>query len=454
MSKLEITDQQTPLQLSKAGHSGGESPAQRVPATSSPKRGRPPKPVDKYADLRKKREAYAKSRSNKPFEYLRKEVVIDKNGVPRQAGADSQEGEFILKLRSAAEKSLYFFAKGVLNLGFLTPHFHQDVCNFQQLVPPFRKLTLMPREHAKTAIVAGGLPPHILIQPADTNIYFPGLDGSECRILMAGETQPMAEKNLRVIESVHSDNQLFRALWPSKCWDEPKRQAKQWSQKALIFPRATEYPDPTIWAKGVGGAVTGSRPNVIIKDDLISYDASKSAIIMDDAIDWHIVSRALLDSYEKESGLQSLEFIIGTRWAVYDLYSYIQDNDPSVEVISDKYHSIIKNNKILWPEKHTKTSIDTLRQEYKDMFYLLFLNNAADSALTDFSLDDVRDFKLINDAVIFEKTEIDELLQNMGSGDNMKLTHDDTPGQPNRLLTPDKLDALVNRHEYLRLRAT
>jgi len=46
------------------------------------------------------------------------------------------------------------------------------------------------------------------------------------------------------------------------------------------------------------------------------------------AIEWHKASRALLDEYEKESGLVSLEWIIGTRWAVFDLYSYIMDNDP------------------------------------------------------------------------------------------------------------------------------
>ena len=289
---------------------------------------------------------------------LQREIIIDPNGQPRQAGSDTQDGQFISRIRSAAEKSLYFFAKGILNRHFLTNHFHRDVCDFIQSKPHY-KLILMPREHAKTAIVSGALPLHIIIQPED-GCYFPGLEGSECRILLAGETMDMAVKNLRVLEEIHSGNQLFRALWPHRVWDNARRQAKVWNSKALIFPRANEWPDPTIWAVGVGSAVTGSRPNVQIKDDLVTFAASQSSIIMSQAIEWHKASRALFDSYDLESGLHPLEFIIGTRWAIYDLYSEIIDNDPTVEVIPSKYHSIIRDGRILWPEKHTAESIEAL----------------------------------------------------------------------------------------------
>jgi hypothetical protein len=220
-------------------------------------------------------------------------------------------GRAIKRMRKRAEESLYFFCKGILNRHFLTPALHKPVCEFLQTIPPFRKLVLMPREHAKTAIVSGGLPLHIIIQPAATNIYFPGLEGSECRIMLAGENLRMARKNLRVIESTHSENKLFRALWPHRVWEQPRRQSKAWNQDALIFPRDNEWPDPTLWALGVDGAVTGARPNVMIKDDLVSVEAANSDVVMDSAIEWHRVSRALLDTYEIESGMQSLEFIIG-----------------------------------------------------------------------------------------------------------------------------------------------
>ena len=343
-------------------------------------------------------------------ELVPREVVIDRNGQPRQAGAECKEGEYIKRYKRRAEQSLFVFLKGVVGRFFLTPHFHRDVCGFIQLCPPFRKLVLMPREHAKTTIVAGGLPPHILIQPKEGNIYFPGMEGSECRILLSGETAPMAQKNLRVVKNVFMENRLFRAFWPHRCW-ESERAAKTWNNDSIIIPRENEWPDPTIKAVGVGGAITGSRPNVMIKDDLVSFAAANSEVVMDEAIEWHKASRALLDTYEIESGLQSLEFIIGTRWAVYDLYSEIIDNDPSVEVNDERFHRIIRDGKILWPEKYSLEMIDQLRNEHGSNFYLLYLNSAADPSLTDFDTELVRDFWIHNGMICFEEDERDLLLE-------------------------------------------
>lgn len=345
-------------------------------------------------------------------ELQQREVVIGENGQPRQAGADVREGEYIKRYKRRAEESLFIFLKGVLGRNFLTPHFHKEICAWIQQCPPFRKLVLMPREHAKTTIVAGGLPPHILIQSAATNIYFPGLDGSECRILLCGETEKMARKNLRVVESIFEENKLFRAFWPERVWPgRAKSMAKAWSGEEMIIPRQNEWPDPTIRAIGVDGAITGSRPNVLIKDDLISLKAANSPIVMEDAIEWHKASRALLDKYEIESGLTSLEFIIGTRWAVYDLYSTIIDDDPSVELNDEKFHRIVRDGKILWPEKYTMEDIDQLRSEHGANFYLLYLNSAADPELTDFDMELVRSFAIVNGMIVFEEDERDAILR-------------------------------------------
>lgn len=333
-------------------------------------------------------------------EYEYREIVVDKNGQPRQAGATTAEGEFIKRFKQRAEQDLFVFLKGVLGRFFLTPHFHQEICRFLQTVPAYRKLVLMARGHCKTAIVSGGLPLHILIQPAEGNIYFPGMEGSECRILLAGENSTMAEKNLRVLSTELKENKTLRALWPHRCWIDEK--PKVWSSNQIIIPRANEWPDPTIKAVGVGGAITGARPNVLIEDDLVSFKAMNSSVVMQEAIEWHIAARALLDKYEVESALQSLQFIIGTRWAVHDLYSYIINNDKTVEVNDEKYHRVINNGKILWPEKYKAEDIEQLRLEHGSMFYLLYLNSAADPSLTDFDCENIRKFTLVNGRIVFD----------------------------------------------------
>lgn len=379
--------------------------------------------------------------------FVRSELVVDKGKV-RQAGATMSEGEWVNRFRRRAEQSLFIFLKGILGRHFLTPHFHRSVCEFIQQIPPARKLVLMPREHAKTAIISGGLPPHILIQPSSSNIYFPGIEGSECRILMCGETEAMAKKNLRVVSSIFEENKVFRAFWPSRVWETSKN-AKQWSSEAIIIPRSNEWPDPTIRAVGVGGAITGARPNVLIKDDLVSLNAANSEVVMDGAIEWHRTSRALLDTYEVESGLQSLEFIIGTRWAVFDLYSYIIDNDQSVEVIDSKFHQIISDGNILWPEKHTLASIDQLRLEYGSLFYLLYMNSAANPELTDFDLSLLRYFSSnqSSDTIEFESDPRDTVIQS-----RIKKLYGGEPEKPPEQLrrgTPmssSLLDRLSQRH--------
>jgi hypothetical protein len=225
----------------------------------------------------------------------------------------------------------------------------------------------------------------------------------------------MAQKNLRVVKSVFEENKLFRAFWPDRVW-ENVRQSGQWNNDGIIIPRKNEWPDPSIRAIGVGGAVTGARPNCMIKDDLVTFDAANSQTIMNEAIEWHKASRALLDKYEVESGLQSLEWIIGTRWAVYDLYSEIIDNDPSVEVIEERFHRIIRDGHILWPEKYDIAYIDQLRKEHGRNFYLLYLNSAANPELTDFDLEQVRDFAIRDGMICFDEDERDMMLRKRAMG--------------------------------------
>lgn len=385
-----------------------------------------------------------------------REVVIDANGQPRQAGALMPEGEYIKRYKRRAEESLFIFAKGVLARHFLTRHFHRDICNWLQVCPPFRKLLIMPREHVKTGIVSGALPQHIIIQPAETNIYFPGLEGSECRILLSGETAYMAEKNLRVIQSTFEENRIFRAFWPHRVWHgNPKSLSGMWNNQGMIVPRENEWPDPTIRAVGVGGAVTGSRPNVMIKDDLTTFAAANSDVIMDEAIEWHKASRALLDKYEIESGLQSLEFMAATRWAVYDLVSYVIDHDPSVEVCDERFHRIIRDGRILWPEKYTEADVEQLRREHGSNFFLLYLNTPADPSLVDFDTALIRNFEIIGDSVAFTGDERDALLETAIKAKKARVAVERPPANVPRgqRLTVDVIKRMLAGGGGVRLRA-
>ena len=364
--------------------------------------------IDKYSELLAISDDEEAISKFQPHDYQHEIVVDAKTGKARQAGTTQPSGEFINRLRRRCESDLHVFSKAIMGRDYLTKDLHLPICNFLQKTPPFRKLLLLPRDHAKTSIVAHCLPPHIIIQSAKSNIYFPGWDGSEMRILLAGETEGNASKNLRVIQAVWEGNQLFRALWPHVCWEKPKSEAKKWNNLEMVVPRETAYPDSTIRAIGVGGAIAGARPTVLIKDDLISLEAANSDTVMQTAIDWHILSRALMEEYEKDTGMESLEFIIGTRWAVWDLYEYIIQNDPTVETI---VRAIIEEGEPIWPERFDRERIAQLQREFASMFWLLYMNSAANPELSDFDMDKMRFFEFQGEQIVFDETEDDYLLE-------------------------------------------
>lgn len=312
---------------------------------------------------------------------LGRELIIDRTtGAIRQAGAEGA-GPWLGQVRRAAERSLYTFTKGILGRDYLTASLHKPACDWLQRNPPRRKCLLLPREHGKTSIVSHGLPLHILIQPPEDNLYWPGVPGSDMRIVLACETEQRATDHLRVLQTTLEANPLVRALWPHVCWDNPRAQSKKWNDREMIIRRAHEFPDPSIRAIGVGGAITGAHPTILIKDDLIALEAANSPTVMQTAIQWHVASRALINDD------RCLEFIIGTRWAVHDIYSHIQKTDPSVDI---QVRAVLEDDVPIYPEKFSLDKIAQLRAEFGVMYPLLYLNRATDAALTDFVLDDVR----------------------------------------------------------------
>jgi hypothetical protein len=335
------------------------------------------------------------------------EVVAQRNGEARQAGATQAEGSTVRAWRERAEASLYFFAVGILGYEFLSPHLHKPICDWLTRVPPYRKLLIIPRGHGKTTLVGQSLPLHVWVQPRATNLYFPGQPGSAARVLLVGETEQRATDHLRVIQAHLESNELLRALWPHLAWTNPRRQARKWNDTELIVPREREWPDPSLRAIGVGGATTGAHPNVLVKDDLTTERAANEPSTMANAILWHTNSRALLASPATD-----LEFITCTRWAVNDLPGHVMDHDPTVEVNTD-WRTITDGDTPIWPEHPTygaPGAIAALMAEFGTRFPLLYQNSVVDSGLVDFAAAELRRFELQGDSLHFSEDDRDTAL--------------------------------------------
>lgn len=312
-----------------------------------------------------------------------RELVVEKaTGRLRQAGAVTAEGAAIEEFRRTAERNLYVFCKGVLGLDRLNATFHRGICDWLQRIPPRRKMLLAPRDHLKTSIGARALPIHILIQPPSTNVYFPGRDGRNTRIVLMGETVSLASKQLGWIEAKFEKNRVLRALWPHCCWDNVRRDTKRWNTEAALLPRPLDFPEASIEVTGVDAAITGAHYDVFLKDDLTTFAAANSQVVAQAAIQWHEATRDLADDHSA-----MLEFIFATRWSVHDLPGHIIDTDPTVEVM---VRQLREGGRFVFPEMFNEAIEDGLRRNRGTLFPLLYYNDATDPALTDFNLADVR----------------------------------------------------------------
>jgi hypothetical protein len=376
------------------------------------------------------------------------ELVIDRTGTVRQAGTD-RAGQFVKDFKARAEQDLFVFAKGVMGYSLLTPTLHLPVCRWLQQVPPYRKLVLLPRDHLKTTIAKSAVI-HILLQSDGTNKWFPdGIGnlghghGTSTRILLGSKTADLSRSALSEIMAVYETNQLLRALWPDRIWDDPKRQAKYWNAEKIVLPRRDVFKEQSIETVGVGGTITGYHFNVHFFDDLVDIESANSPTIMQTAVDWHKASRALMDDPDK-----SLEIITGTRWAVGDIYEGIIRHDDSVEIM---LKAAIEDGKPIFPERFSLDSLKRLQRELRTMFPLLYMNSAADPELTDFDLGQLRSFAILNGQIVFEESDLDS---NIEARNNFSPEPEHKPaGLRGARLNRHTYDRLLGKDEYFKNRA-
>ncbi len=374
---------------------------------------------------------------------LADEFTVDRRtGLVRHAGATTAAGRHVMKFKALAERNLFVFSKGVLGLDRLNPVLHQDVCDWLQVIPAYRKLLLIPRDHLKSSIVAGSLPIHMLIQPKEHNVYRPGEDGRDTRILLATETTKLSTKQLRWIQNKLDTNEILRSLWPHCVWSNSRRDSPKWTEEVAVIPRPTNFREGSIEAVGVGTAITGHHYTAHIFDDLVTFEASRSELAMSEAIAWFTSTRALMDDVET-----GLEFTIGTKWAVYDLYTEIM-KDKSV---AHRVMAMIENGEFIFPRPPGKNYgfnaqiMAQLQNEFKARFWLLYMNSAEIPELCPLNMDDARYFTIHQGNVAF-------------ADDNRDLQLDDSlpmPKIPESVIIGQKVDrsnydATLGRIEYLR----
>jgi hypothetical protein len=194
----------------------------------------------------------------------------------------------------------------------------------ERVVDSNRRLMLrIPRECFKTSVGTRGAPTWLLFTQ-DINYTFG----------IFNEKQDNVISWLGAVCNVVESSLLLQVLYPEyipkgiSIADREKGLSKprnlKWGGGGILFERDSRgVSELSIEPQGIGGAHAGKHYTHMVWDDIIGLEASKSAAVMQAAIEWVDNSRPLERPAEGGAVL-----INHTRWAWGDVYSHIEKRWP------------------------------------------------------------------------------------------------------------------------------
>lgn len=278
------------------------------------------------------------------------------------------------ELREVAEKDLFVFSKGVLGFDWLNERIHIPLCELLENYKINRRLKLtMPRGWLKTTLASQSYPLWRAVK--DPNLRF----------LLTQNTVTNAVAKNTVIKAHIDGNKILRQLWPEVL---PTKSCT-WRGDSLCLNRSKNWPESTFEAAGARTQVTSRHFDAIIEDDTVApalSDLGENCLFpspedIDKAIGWHqLVPPLLVDLKESQN------LVVGTRWFMRDLLSWIGDNEASfvsytracAEDESGNPLDYRLGGTITYPERFDKDILEELRASMGPyLFNCLYLNQPA-----------------------------------------------------------------------------
>lgn len=164
------------------------------------------------------------------------------------------------------------------------------------------QLTLLPRDHQKSRIIAYKVAWYITNHP-------------DARILYISATANLAEKQLKFIKDIIT-SPIYRKYWPEMV-NLQEGQREKWTntEVSVDHPKRKEegVRDPTIFTGGLTTGLTGLHCDVAVLDDVVVPENAYTEIGREAVRTQY----SLLSSIE---GADSEEWVVGTRYHPKDLY--------------------------------------------------------------------------------------------------------------------------------------
>lgn len=174
------------------------------------------------------------------------------------------------------------------------------------------------------------------------------LKNPNLRILIASKTLQNACGFLKNIKAHFETNQRLEEIFGQ--YYDPRRVGK-WDEREIeVLPRTIVAKEASITCIGVEGTVVSKHYDIIISDDLVDEDNSRSKLQRDKARTWfYNTLMPTLEPPDTEVEHRGEHHMLGTRYHYDDLYGHLIDNELK------KHHQIIpaldSNGRSPWPKK-------------------------------------------------------------------------------------------------------
>lgn len=235
--------------------------------------------------------------------------------------------------RALARADLYFLMTEILGRKDMDNDWCFARCR-EVAASPDGFLDLWAREHYKSTIITVGR----TIQDI--------LEDPEMTAGIFSHTRPIAKSFLRQIKREFETNQELKDLFPDVLYQNPKREAPQWSEDGgIIVRRKTNPKEATIEAWGlVDGQPIGKHFSLLIYDDVVTRESVSTPEMIAKVTDAWALSLNLGATTNRGAGqspacsalrgarapLGGRRRMIGTRYHFNDTYKTIMDRKAAV----------------------------------------------------------------------------------------------------------------------------
>jgi len=231
-------------------------------------------------------------------------------------------------------------------LGYQVEPFHLELMRYQFVHPD--NIQLVFRGAGKSTICTVTKSIHLLLKNPDL------------RILIASKTTSNAEAFLKEIKGHFEYNERLAEVFG--LYYDPRRVAK-WDNKEIeVLPRKTHTKEASITCVGVEGTIVSKHYDVIIADDLVDEDNSRTRHMRDKTKTWYYQTLdPTLEPPDDTVEHRGEYHRLGTRYHYDDLYGHLIANE-----LSEHHHiipSLSPEGRSPWPEKYPPEWFDEKRKK-------------------------------------------------------------------------------------------